>query len=339
MGVKDIRVSTTFLDHPKIIMLEAELGVDGIKSLMRLWFYAGEYHTTGFINKPIKYIEIACKWSGEKGKFISTLLDLNLLDQIEDGFFYIHNWSIHNEWASKFEERSAKSRRANNVKYSTTSKNGYKNNILKSKTRTPKKQNEDSSNSNSGTPPFPSLPSPSLQKESNKEKDAIKSLASFFVGYLNQKTGRTFKVTDKVTGDIKNRRAELYKDSDYKTDEDIKRALQHVINVTHESWSNDPTMKKHINPTTLLRPSKFPTYLLWEYNGKGLGKKVAKNANDAFKDWLPTFMKIGGEWKNRDEQMEIYEKLSDSEKVEFKNKAKEQKESRKNVKSMIGGVV
>jgi hypothetical protein len=55
-------------------------------------------------------IEIAADWDGESGKFFKELLDLHWLDKSKNGSLKLHDWDVHNPWASEAEKRSDKAR-------------------------------------------------------------------------------------------------------------------------------------------------------------------------------------------------------------------------------------
>src|SRR5574343_1663656 len=105
-GMKDIRLSTSFWDHWKTVVLKAELGYSAIESLQRLWCFSA-------INKPdgtltgmtIRTIEIASHWSGEPGALVGKLVELRFLDA-SDGVFVLHDWEDHNGWVVHSQARS-----------------------------------------------------------------------------------------------------------------------------------------------------------------------------------------------------------------------------------------
>jgi hypothetical protein len=96
----DIRLSVAFWDHPKTVKLERRLGLPGVKSLQILWLWAAQNRPNGDLGVDEEDIEIAARWTGENGKFLSCLVDLRWIDRDEDGYS-IHDWEEHNSWASK----------------------------------------------------------------------------------------------------------------------------------------------------------------------------------------------------------------------------------------------
>ena len=108
----DIRISIGFLDHPKTIKLKKELGWEGIESLMRLWFFVAQYKPDGVLSHmDAEEVEIASKWNGRPGLFVSTAQKLRLLDH-EDGTFSLHDWDEHNSYCVHAMDRKEQARKA-----------------------------------------------------------------------------------------------------------------------------------------------------------------------------------------------------------------------------------
>ena len=65
----DIRLSIGFLDHPKTVKLQRQLGEAGVLSLLRLWLWAAQNRPSGIlIGMDEDDIEIAARWEeGERG--------------------------------------------------------------------------------------------------------------------------------------------------------------------------------------------------------------------------------------------------------------------------------
>jgi len=114
---KDIRLSVSFWDHWKTIILKSDLGYAAIESLQRLWCFAA-------INKPdgtlsgmtLRTIEIAAHWSGEPGAFVSKLVELRFLDA-QDGVFVLHDWEDHNGYAAHAVDRAAQGKKAADARW------------------------------------------------------------------------------------------------------------------------------------------------------------------------------------------------------------------------------
>ena len=102
----DIRLSLEFFDHPKSKKLKKRLGIEGVMALLKLWAWTAGNRPNGMLTGlDAEAVELAADWDGEEGAFVSTLLDLRLLDD-DDGTFAIHDWEDHQAYASKSEERS-----------------------------------------------------------------------------------------------------------------------------------------------------------------------------------------------------------------------------------------
>lgn len=102
----DIRLSLDFFDHPKSKKLKKRLGLEGVMALLKLWAWTAGNRPGGMLTGlDAEAVELAADWDGEDGTFVSTLLDLRLLDDA-DGTFAIHDWEDHQAYASKSEERS-----------------------------------------------------------------------------------------------------------------------------------------------------------------------------------------------------------------------------------------
>ena len=74
---KDIRLSTLFWDHWKVVVLKTDLGLEAIESLQRLWCFTACNKPTGKLSgMNVRAIEAAAKWQGETGVFVDKLLEL-----------------------------------------------------------------------------------------------------------------------------------------------------------------------------------------------------------------------------------------------------------------------
>ena len=112
----DIRLSVGFFDHPKIIKLERQLGLEGLTALLRLWLWAAQNRPSGILSgMDCEDIEIAARWQGEPTAFNAVATALRLLDNVA-GTHQIHDWQQHNTWQSDAENRSNASRMARMAK-------------------------------------------------------------------------------------------------------------------------------------------------------------------------------------------------------------------------------
>lgn len=106
----DIRLSVGFFDHPKIIKLERQLGLEGVTALLRLWLWAAQNRPSGILSgMDAEDIEIAARWKGVQGEFNGVVTRLKLLDTVGK-ICRIHDWQEHNTWQSDAENRSNASR-------------------------------------------------------------------------------------------------------------------------------------------------------------------------------------------------------------------------------------
>jgi len=113
----DIRVSVSFLDHPKTIKLRRRLGWEGFESLLRLWFWAAQHRPNGILSDlSDEDIEIAARWVGDQGMLVALLVELRFLD-FSNGVFALHDWEDHNGWACHAKERSDKAKKAAAAKW------------------------------------------------------------------------------------------------------------------------------------------------------------------------------------------------------------------------------
>ena len=106
----DIRLSVGFFDHPKIIKLERQLGLEGVTALLRLWLWAAQNRPSGILSgMDEEDIAIAARWKRDPTEFNGVVRRLKLLDAVGD-MFQIHDWQEHNTWQSEAENRSNASR-------------------------------------------------------------------------------------------------------------------------------------------------------------------------------------------------------------------------------------
>lgn len=110
--MRDIRLSLGFWDHWKTVTLEAELGLQAVKALQRLWCFTAQYKPSGVLTgMPRKAVAIAAKYEGDKDKFIDTLVELRFID-FDGESFSMHDWEDHNGFAATAEQRSEVARKA-----------------------------------------------------------------------------------------------------------------------------------------------------------------------------------------------------------------------------------
>lgn len=116
----DIRLSTGYLDHPKIRSLHKILGPAGVLAHVALLLWVGRtrpYYRDGILRDfDAEDIAQAARWRGNPEEFTSTLLELRLLDNSAAGY-EIHNWKIHNAYAASFDARSRSARRSSIISW------------------------------------------------------------------------------------------------------------------------------------------------------------------------------------------------------------------------------
>ena len=96
-------------------------------------------------------------------------------------------------------------------------------------------------------------------EEKNNIVDEKLDLAKRTIDFLNQTVNKSFNYTDGNLKEIKSQINKLLKNGD--TLEVIENKFAHVIRVKCNEWINNQEMKKHLNPVTLFRESKFDKYL------------------------------------------------------------------------------
>ena len=110
----DIRISIGFKNHTKTKKLKRKLGADGVLSLIYLWTYTGQHkYKTGLLS-DMDAIDIAEEsgWKGDPELFVRTLVEVGFLDRTGSGEYQIHDWEIHNQWATEADLRVEKALKA-----------------------------------------------------------------------------------------------------------------------------------------------------------------------------------------------------------------------------------
>lgn len=110
----DIRLKLDLFEHPKLQKLRRRLGAEGVLCLLRLWLWAAANRCDGRLRGlDADDVEIAAQWQGQAGALVAALCELRLLERAgEAELFLIHDWSEHQPWASRSDERSARARKA-----------------------------------------------------------------------------------------------------------------------------------------------------------------------------------------------------------------------------------
>ena len=106
----DIRISCSFPEHYKTKKLIAIAGNAAPFSLISLWVYAARNKPDGFLDNMDNFdIEIAANWNGQSNLFFDALVKCKFLEVADEGY-YLHDWQVHQPYASSAEERSDKAR-------------------------------------------------------------------------------------------------------------------------------------------------------------------------------------------------------------------------------------
>jgi hypothetical protein len=103
------------------------LGLEGVISLQKLWFWIAENKPKGILEGGPEDIEIAAEWNGEINAFYDCLINIGFLIKHDDGKLELRNWRKHNAWASGAHERSLKAKKAACTKHKKSC-NGCKDN-------------------------------------------------------------------------------------------------------------------------------------------------------------------------------------------------------------------
>lgn len=109
----DIRISISFKGHRKRLKLQQLLGKGSTDYLLDLWINTAMNHPKGILTDMDEYdIAIEAGYTGDAHKFVDALLVCGLLEQHNDGNYYIHDWDEHQRYVMFAPERSEKAKRA-----------------------------------------------------------------------------------------------------------------------------------------------------------------------------------------------------------------------------------
>jgi len=158
---QDIRISVSFLDHPKTIKLQRRLGDGAVLCLIRLWCYSAKHKPLGELTgMDLEDIEIAASWNGESSAFVSNLQELGLLT-LNDGTYSVHDWEEHNPYAFHAKDRKQRAKNAAAARYA----NRMPKASLEDATSMPEECEEDAQGIAPSPAPIPSPnPSPEPQR-------------------------------------------------------------------------------------------------------------------------------------------------------------------------------
>lgn len=111
-----MNISTNTINHPKVIKLKRRMGAEAVLSLFALWAWAEQERPDGILSDlDEEDLAIAAGWDGDDRFFITTLIELRLLDW--DGkTFVLSHWPGSNEAQQPRESTSdARSEQARNA--------------------------------------------------------------------------------------------------------------------------------------------------------------------------------------------------------------------------------
>lgn len=235
-----IKLKTTMFDDEKVRLIQAVPESDAILVIwIRLLVLAGKTNDDGliYIQRNMPYTEEMLSTLFDKNVntvrlALQTLASFNMIDLTADGLIAITNWEKHQnvdgmeqirlknaERNKRYRERKKQLELTDNVISRVTSRDGT--DIDKE-----------------------------LDIDKDKERDKEHIPYSKIIDYLNEKTNKRYKVTQKWKDLIKARWNEGQREDDFKK----------VIDVKTQQWINDAKMNRYLSPQTLFG-NKFDMYL------------------------------------------------------------------------------
>ena len=273
--VKDIRISIGFWDHWKTVKVKRLLGYEGIESLFRLWEFISQFHPKGIlVGMDVDEIEIAAKWTGLPGMFVSTLANekIRYLD-IMGGVYSAHDWEEHQGFIFHAEERVKQAKKAIAKRYGAQSVNTDSN----------------TDSNTDGTTPSPSpipLPSPTplpkhiqsacangLPPHHTPERQLLNAKAIEILHHLNEAAGKKYGDTYPGIRHIVERLNEGANPEDMKKVIDKKNR--------HAEFN-----KNYMRPETLFTSENYSKYLAEDekYYGKSADTSPAPEPTPYVRD-------------------------------------------------------
>lgn len=106
----DIRIAVGLTFHPKTIKLMRRCGDRAFFCLIQLWAWAAQNRPDGSLaGMDAEAVEIAAGWIGGDGAFAAELVAVGYIDG-DECTWVLHDWSTHNSWVAKADERSDSAR-------------------------------------------------------------------------------------------------------------------------------------------------------------------------------------------------------------------------------------
>lgn len=114
----DIRLSTDFPAHPKVLRLIGLAGYEAAHRLICLWVWASQNRADhgDLSGVADEQIERFIGWTGPPGALMAAMADCRLLDR-GPGHRIIHDWTYHNAFAAHAYDRKNAAKIANSVRW------------------------------------------------------------------------------------------------------------------------------------------------------------------------------------------------------------------------------
>lgn len=104
-----LNIDLDYFDHPKTLMLEAELGGHRATLIpIKLWRHVGKYHSDdGYLKgyTPAAIAKAVHFDHRDSEKLVEALLKCRFLEKKKEGY-QVHDWSAHNGHLALFRERA-----------------------------------------------------------------------------------------------------------------------------------------------------------------------------------------------------------------------------------------
>jgi hypothetical protein len=105
--ISDIRVNVLLRRHRKRRRLEKLIGPGAVGYLIDLWIATAVSRPDGVLSGwgPVDIAE-EVDWTGDPEELIGALIESGFVDRREDGVVIVHDWMVHQGWASGSSSRS-----------------------------------------------------------------------------------------------------------------------------------------------------------------------------------------------------------------------------------------
>ena len=109
--ISDIRVNVLIRGHRKRRRLEKSLGPGAMGYLIDLWIATAVSRPGGELEGwTPQDIADEVSWSGDPEKLLVALNDAGWIDRRDDGLVIVHDWTVHQGWATNSSSRSNRAR-------------------------------------------------------------------------------------------------------------------------------------------------------------------------------------------------------------------------------------